>query len=97
MDSDNRNDRTVYVGNKPPSTYVSSLSMMAARYENLFVVARGKYISIAVDVVEMAIDRFLIEWKKVRIETGSEEFEREQKGDKPIRVSTIEIELTKNK
>ena len=56
--------------------------------------ARGKFISRAVDIVEVAAKRFLentVEVKNINI--GSEEFENQE--GKTIRVSTIEISLVR--
>ena len=54
--------------------------------------ARGKFISRAVDIVEVAAKRFLENTVEVKdINIGSEEFENQE--GKTIRVSTIEIEL----
>jgi len=56
--------------------------------------ARGKFISRAVDIAEVATKRFLENRVKVKdIRIGSEEFENKE--GKQVRVSTIEIELTK--
>ena len=58
------------------------------------VKARGKFISRAVDVTEVAAKRFLqdkIELKNIKID--SEEFENKE--GKNVRVSTIELTLGK--
>lgn len=60
--------------------------------EIVTVKARGKFISRAVDIVEVARKRFLedsVELGEVR--TDSEEFKNNE--GKQIRVSTIELEL----
>lgn len=60
----------------------------------LVVKARGKFISKAVDIVEVATKRFLegqIDQKGINID--SEEFENKE--GKRVRVSTIEITLAK--
>ena len=60
----------------------------------VFVKARGKFISRAVDIAEVAAKRFLegqIAVKDIKID--SEEFENKE--GKKVRVSTIEIGLTK--
>ena len=61
--------------------------------EKVIVKARGKFISKAVDVVEVTRKRFLNE---ITVEAGnilinSEEFTNQE--GKPVRVSTIEIYL----
>lgn len=57
--------------------------------------ARGKFISRAVDVAEVAAKRFLQGGVGIRdIKVGSEEFQNME--GKTVRVSTIEITLTKD-
>lgn len=78
--------------------YVTSVVMQFTTKEasEVIVKARGKFISRAVDVSEVAAKRFLTEQIAVKdIRIGSEAFENEE--GKNIRVSTIEIVLTKNK
>jgi len=60
--------------------------------EEVKIKARGKFISRAVDIVEVSSKRFLestIEVKDIKID--SEEFENQE--GKTVRVSTIEISL----
>ena len=62
--------------------------------QEIVVKARGKFISKAVDISEVATKRFLdgqISTKEIRID--SEEFENRE--GKRVRVSTIEIGLAK--
>ena len=62
----------------------------------VIVKARGRFISRAVDVVEVATKRFLegqIEIAKDGINIGSEEFQNKE--GKQVRVSFIEITLFK--
>ena len=87
-------DNSVYVGDKPFMNYVTGVVMQftSNNYEEVIIKARGKFISRAVDIAEVAAKRFLdnkVEVKDIKID--SESF----KGDegKDIRVSTIEITL----
>ncbi|MEK6868190.1 MAG: RNA-binding protein [Nanoarchaeota archaeon] len=76
--------------------YVTSIVMQFTTKEasEVIVKARGKFISRAVDVSEVATKRFLVDRIDVKgINIGSEGFENED--GKNIRVSTIEIVLTK--
>ena len=60
------------------------------------VKARGRFISRAVDIVEVATKRFLegqIEVAKEGIKIGSEEFQNKE--GKQVRVSYVEISLSK--
>ena len=62
----------------------------------VFVKARGRFISRAVDIVEVATKRFLdgqIEIARDGIKVGSEEFENKE--GKQVRVSYIQISLVK--
>ncbi len=62
--------------------------------EEVIVKARGKFISRAVDVSEVAAKRFMNDTVDVKdIKIDSEEFENKE--GKQIRVSTIEIILKK--
>lgn len=91
-------DNSIFIGNKPFMNYVTSVVMQFTTKEasEVIVKARGKFISRAVDVSEVAAKRFLAEQIAVKdIRIGSEAFENEE--GKNIRVSTIEIVLTKNK
>ena len=92
MDEDN----SIFVGDKPFMNYVIGLVMQFTTKSASVVTikARGKFISKAVDVAEVACTRFLkgqVEIQDVRI--GSEEFQNKE--GKDIRVSTIEIEVKK--
>jgi DNA-binding protein len=91
-------DNSIFIGNKPFMNYVTSVVMQFTTKEasEVIVKARGKFISRAVDVSEVAAKRFLVDQIAVKdIRIGSEAFENEE--GKNIRVSTIEIVLAKNK
>ncbi len=90
------NDNVIYIGSKNFMNYVTAVVMQFTTKEadEVIVKARGKFISRAIDVVEVATKRFLegkVEVGDIKI--GSEEFEN-QDGRK-VRVSTIEIVLKK--
>ncbi|MEM1988683.1 MAG: DNA-binding protein Alba [Candidatus Woesearchaeota archaeon] len=89
-------DNQIYVGQKNFMNYVTAVVMQFTTKDAKEVVvrARGKYISRAIDIVEVARKRFLegkIEVGKINI--GSEEFQN--KDGRKVRVSTIEITLRK--
>ena len=89
-------DNSIFIGNKPFMNYVTSVVMQftTKNAPEVIVKARGKFISRAVDVSEVAAKRFLdkqIEVKDIKID--SEEFENKE--GKQVRVSTIEILLIK--
>lgn len=90
-------DNVVFIGNKPFMNYVTSVVMQftTKNQKQVVVKARGKFISRAVDVSEVAAKRFLKDEKiKVGdIKINSEEFENKE--GKRVNVSTIEITLEK--
>ncbi|HEY9706500.1 MAG TPA: DNA-binding protein Alba [Allocoleopsis sp.] len=89
-------DNTVFVGTKPFMNYVTSLVMQFTTKDasEVFLKARGKFISKAVDIVEVTTKRFLKDKVVVaNIRTNSEEFKNKEGRD--VRVSTIEITLQK--
>jgi DNA-binding protein len=89
-------DNTVYVGTKPFMNYVTSLVMQFTTKDasEVFLKARGKFISKAVDIVEVTTKRFLQDRIVVHdIKINSEDFKNKEGRD--VRVSTIEIVLRK--
>jgi DNA-binding protein len=89
-------DNSIFIGNKPFMNYVTGVVMQftTKNTEEVIVKARGKFISRAVDVAEVAVNRFLngqIDVKDIKID--SEEFKNKEGRD--VRVSTIEITLKK--
>jgi len=76
--------------------YVTGVVMQFTTQEAKEVVikSRGKFISRAVDIAEVAAKRFLENTVYIKdIKVDSEEFENKE--GKTIRVSTMEITLTK--
>ena len=91
-----KDDNVVFVGPKPFMNYVTGVVMQFTTQEasNVIVKARGKFISRAVDIAEVATKRFLDGAVKVNgIKIDSEGFK--SKEGKDVRVSSIEIELSK--
>jgi DNA-binding protein len=89
-------DNVIFIGNKPFMNYVTSVVIQFTTKEapEVIVKARGKFISRAVDVVEVARKRFLKGQMNIKeILTDSEEFTNKE--GKLVRVSTIEIVLEK--
>lgn len=90
------NDNTIFVGGKPFMNYVTGVVMQftTKNMEEVIVKARGKFISRAVDIVEVASKRFLegqIGIKDIKID--SEEFKNDE--GRQVRVSTIEVVLAR--
>ena len=90
-------DNVIFIGNKPFMNYVTGVVMQfnMKGSSEVIVKARGKFISRAVDVCEVARKKFLTELKvKIgKISIGSEEFENTE--GKKANVSIIEIEMKK--
>ncbi|MFH1500492.1 MAG: DNA-binding protein Alba [archaeon] len=90
-------DNVVFIGNKPFMNYVTGVVMQFTTKgsKEVVVKARGKFISRAVDVAEVASKRFLKEHnigvKDIKID--SEEFENKE--GRKVNVSTLEITLAK--
>lgn len=89
-------DNSIFIGGKPFMNYVTGVVMQFTTKNagEVIVKARGKFISRAVDVAEVAAKRFLkdtIETTGIKID--SEEFENKE--GRQVRVSTIEITMVK--
>ena len=90
-------ENVVFIGSKPFMNYVTGVVMQFTTKgsKEVIVKARGKFISRAVDVAEVATKRFLeehnVDVKDIKID--SEEFENKE--GKKVNVSTIEITLAK--
>ena len=92
------NDNSVFIGNKPFMNYVTGVVMQftAKNADDVIIKARGKFISRAVDVAEVAAKRFLDNAVAVSgIRIDSEGFKSNEGRD--VRVSTIEITLSKSR
>ncbi|HLC75366.1 MAG TPA: DNA-binding protein Alba [Candidatus Nanoarchaeia archaeon] len=90
-------DNSIFIGPKPFMNYVTGVVMQFTTKgaQNVVVKARGKFISRAVDVAEVAAKRFLEGQVAVKdIKVDSEEFTNKE--GRQVRVSSIEITLGKN-
>lgn len=89
-------DNTMFIGGKPFMNYVTGVVMQFTTKdaEEVILKARGKFISRAVDVAEVACKRFLQGQVEVsNIGINSEGFQNKE--GKDIRVSVIEIMMKK--
>lgn len=89
-------DNNIFIGNKPFMNYVTGVIMQftTKNASEVIVKARGKFISRAVDVAEVASKRFLEDTIAVKdIKIDSEGFQNKE--GKDVRVSIIEITLEK--
>jgi len=91
-------DNNVFIGGKPFMNYVTGVVMQFTTKgaKEVTVMARGKFISRAVDVAEVCRKRFLkdqgVDVKDIKID--SEEFDNKE--GRKVNVSTIEITLAKH-
>jgi len=95
--TDRKDDNVVYIGSKPFMNYVTSVVVQfsSKNKKEVIIKARGKFITRAVDVAEVARKRFLEE-DNIRVgavKIDSEVFENQDK--RMVNVSTIEIVLVK--
>jgi DNA-binding protein len=93
-----KNENVIFVGNKPLINYISGVVMQFTTHnaKEVIIKSRGKFISKAVDISEIAKNKFLKELnlKTKDVKIGTEEFE--SKEGKNLNISTIEITLEKS-
>jgi len=92
-------DNLIYIGNKPYNTYAWALLTQISneKFEETIIVARGRFISKAVEVVELAKEKLSNiggNFKIKNIEIGSEKLDEKNGGGKR-NVSMIKITLSK--
>lgn len=87
-------ENVVFVGMKPPMAYVLGVvTQMSNGQKEVFLKARGRSISKAVDVAEIVRRKFVQDAKVSSIDIGTEE--RTLESGQKINVSTISIAITK--
>jgi len=93
------NEKIIYIGGKPFMNYVTATVMHFTKKESdsVIVSARGKFISRAVDVVEVAIKKFLTSENVKIAGINIDSTDMTNKIGKSVRVSTIDIYLEKMK
>ncbi len=91
------NADVIFVGNKPPMSYVLAIitSFSSGKLNEVTLKARGQAITTAVDVAEIARNRFIKELKVTKIAIGTAEMPPREGENKSRMVSTMEISLTK--
>lgn len=84
----------VLIGRKPAMNYVlACITLFHGGAKEVNVKARGRAISLAVDVVEVVRRRFLPDVKVKKIGIGTEQLAPREEGGSPTNVSSIEITL----
>jgi DNA-binding protein len=91
------NADVIFVGNKPPMSYVLAIitSLSSGKLNEITLKARGQAITTAVDVAEIARNRFIKDLKVSKIAIGTAEMPPREGENKSRMVSTMEITLTK--
>ena len=93
-----RNDENViYVGNKPPMSYVLAIvtQFNTTGSDEVVIKARGRSISTAVDAAEITRNRFVTDAKVKEIKISTESITNEE--GRTSNVSSMEITLTTKK
>jgi len=87
------NENTIFVGNKPPMSYVLAVvTQFNGGSDEVVIKARGRAISRAVDTAEITRNRFVTDAKIKDIKIGTESITNEE--GRSSNVSSIEISLT---
>lgn len=87
-------DNTVYIGKKETMAYVMAVvNQFNNGSDEVFIKARGRAISKAVDVAEITKNKFLKEATVIEIETDTEKIEQEE-GNQTVNVSSMSITLS---
>jgi DNA-binding protein len=91
------NSDVIFVGNKPPMSYVLAIitSLSQGNVKEITLKARGQAITTAVDVAEIARNRFVKDLKVSKIAIGTVEMPPREGENKSRMVSTMEITMSK--
>ncbi|MCW4046524.1 MAG: DNA-binding protein Alba [Candidatus Bathyarchaeota archaeon] len=91
------NADVIFVGNKPPMSYVLAIitSLSSGNLNEITLKARGQAITTAVDVAEIARNRFVKDLQVSKITIGTAEMPPREGENKSRMVSTMEITLSK--
>jgi DNA-binding protein len=91
-----KDSNTVYIGRKPPMSYVMAIitSFTGSNTKEVTLKARGQSITTAVDAAEITRRRFMKELNLGEITIGTEEIQQEEGGTR--NVSTVEIKLMRD-
>jgi len=88
-----REPNTVFIGRKPPMSYVLAvITLFSAGNKEVTLKARGQAITTAIDAAEITRRRFMQDLKVSKINLGTDEVQMQEGGTR--NVSTIEITLT---
>jgi len=94
MTEDNNEENVIYIGNKPPMSYVLAVvTQFNSGSTEVVIKARGRAISRAVDAAEITRNRFVHDAVVKEIRIGTETITNEE--GRTSNVSSIEISLSK--
>ncbi len=94
MTKDNNEENVIYIGNKPPMSYVLAVvTQFNSGSTEVVIKARGRAISRAVDAAEITRNRFVQDAVVKEIRIGTEAITNEE--GRTSNVSSIEISLAK--
>ncbi|MBN1941431.1 MAG: DNA-binding protein Alba [Candidatus Diapherotrites archaeon] len=89
-----KEENVVFVGKKGTMSYVLAVvTQMNQGSKEVFIKARGKAISRAVDVAEIVKNKFVTDAKTAEIKIKTEEIATEE--GNPLKLSAIEIKMIK--
>ena len=89
----NPDENTIFVGNKPPMSYVLAVvTQFNGGSDEVVIKARGRAISRAVDTAEITRNKFVQNAKVTEIKIGTESITNEE--GRSSNVSSIEISLS---
>jgi len=96
-DKKRTDDNVIFVGKKPPMSYVLAVvtQFNTSGSDEVVIKARGRSISTAVDTAEIVRNRFVTDATIKEIKIGTESVTNEE--GRTSNVSSIEICLTKKK
>ena len=97
MTEERTDDNVIYIGQKPPMSYVLAVvtQFNTSGSDEVILKARGRSISTAVDTAEIVRNRFVTDAKLKDIKISTESITNEE--GRTSNVSAIEISLTKKK
>ena len=94
MTEDSAEENVIYIGNKPPMSYVLAVvTQFNSGSTEVIIKARGRAISRAVDAAEITRNRFVSDAQVKDIRIGTETITNEE--GRTSNVSSIEITLGK--
>ncbi|MCW4006356.1 MAG: DNA-binding protein Alba [Candidatus Bathyarchaeota archaeon] len=97
MKNTEKQQDVIFVGNKPPMSYVLAIitAFSSGSLKEITLKARGQAITTAVDVAEIARNRFIKDLKVSKIAIGTAEMPPREGETRTRMVSTIEISVNK--